>query len=309
MRSRTNGFSHSRRFYARRTILPIIFVLLIVSIAFFLILQGTNALIPDDTTTELATLWEEQNYQEIGELTTNFLKETPLNSNYLFYNGISNFYHALTLVNHDEQQERLDGALYSLRKLLYASPIGYTNRIQYIIGKIYFHKGPFYYDLAEKYLSLVDQSAFKAADIVEYLGVIYLDTERQQAGIEYLLRAIVDNPSDLLYYTVATAYEDLGDYKNSLEYYQFCLLLTKDKILTQKSLIGQGRVFFAMNDLEQAKQILQQVLSDNTQAAEAYFYLGEIYALEEDLVKARANWRKAYNQNKTFIPALERLNS
>ena len=308
MQSKATGFHRSRSFHRQKKIIFSICVFSLGAIGFFLILKATNAAIPNNATSELVTLWEEQNYQKVVELTNNLLEESPLNSNYLFYNGISNFYYALSLINYDERQTRLDTALYSLRKLLHAPPIGSEDRIHYILGKIYFHKGPFYYDLSEKYLRSAEYSTL-TADIAEYLGVIYLDTERQEEGITYLLRAITENPRDILYYTVAGAYEEMEEYASSLEYYQLSFNLTSDTLLLQESLIGQGRVLFAIENLEQAKAIFQQVIDNSPQAAEAYFYLGEIYALENDMVRARANWREAYNQNKTFTPALERLNS
>ena len=309
MHSRTRGFFHSRKIQTHRRVLPVIFLLLVGATGFFFILRETGAVTSNKTTITLNELWQQQEYQHIIETTNDLLIENPLSSNYLFYNGISNFYHAISLVNYDERQTHLDAALYSLRKLYYAPPIGYEKRISYMLGKIYFHKGIFYYDLAEKYLSLAEQSALKADDIVEHLGVIYLETNRPQTGITYLLKAIADNPRDVLYYTVATAYEDTGALEKALEYYQTCIGITEDQFLIQEARIGQGRVRFAMDDLVQAKQIFQQVIDNNIQLAEGYFYLGEIYAREDDMVKARANWREAYNLDKTFTPAIERLNS
>lgn len=308
MRTKTKAFSHSRRFHIQQALFPIAVLILLGAIIIFFILRGANTIIPNNSTTNLIELWEEQKYNEIVELTANLLQTDPLNTNYLFYDGISNFYYALSLLGHNERQSRLDSALYSLRKLAYSPPIGYESRIHYILGKIYFYKGIFYYDLAEKYLMIAEQSSLKANDIEEHLGVINLETERYETGIEYLLRAIENNPRDILYYTVATAYENTEDYERSLEYYQLCIDLTADNVLSQESFIGQGRVLFFLNRLDQAKQLFEQVIDENSQAAEAYFYLGEIYALENDLVKARANWREAYNKNREFTPALERLN-
>ncbi|MGI9256581.1 MAG: tetratricopeptide repeat protein [Salinispira sp.] len=304
--------SHSSRFRLPRSgpkiILSFIFVTVCVVVLFFILLIS-NTIVPDRTTSQLLTLWENGNYSEVADLTDTLLDSEPLNSNYLFYNGVSYFYSALSQVNTDEQLFNLDNALYSLRKLLYAPPIGYESRIHYILGKIYFYKGPFYYDLASEYLTRASQASLDANDIPEYLGVIYLETEQPEAGIKYLLKAIENDPKDILYYTIANAYEDISNYDQSLVHYQLCLDNTIDNILIQKSFIGRARILFKLENFDQAKDIFQKLIDDNTQLADAYFYLGEIYALENDLIKARANWRAAYNQDNTFTPALERLNS
>ncbi len=309
MRSRQRGFSLSRRRTVQQTVLPLALLLIAGTIAIYLILRSTSQIIPDDDSARIIQAWESGDYREVVELSDSALETQPLDPMLLLYNGVSNFYHGVTLVNHDERQSALNSALFSLKKLLHSPPPGYEDEIRYVLGKVYFHKGSFYYDNAEKYLQAVLDSGFEADDIHEYLGVIYIDFGFGERGIEYILRAIETEPRDILFYTAAREYERLGDYQRALTFYNEAQDMTDDSFLSQEISIGQGRILFKTDRLADAAQIFSDVIVANDQAAEAFFYLGEIFLEQGDLVKARANWRNAYNQDRTFTPALERLES
>jgi tetratricopeptide (TPR) repeat protein len=309
MRSQNRGFYQSRRRTVQQALLPVFLFLILGGIALYVIIRNSNQIVPDDGTSELREAWDRQDYQQVSVLSDELLLDSPLDSTLLLYNGIAHFYYGITLVNHDERQEQLNAAMFSLRKLLYSPPPGYREQIWYILGKVYFHKGSYYYDNAVEYFLRCVEGGYQAEDLLEYLGVIYLDLGESQTGIEYILAAIEENPRDILYFTAAEEYEKQGSYELALEYYDTSRRLTSDNFLDQEAKIGRGRVLYATGDFDGSKAILEEVIADNSQAAEAYFFLGEIYAAEGDMVKARANWREAYNQDRSYTPALERLQS
>jgi tetratricopeptide (TPR) repeat protein len=309
MRSQNRGFYQSRRKTVQQAILPVFFVVAVLAIAMFFIIRNSNEIVPDDDNSRVAAAWESGQYAEAASLSDDMLRESPLDSMLLLYNGFSNFYQGITLVNHDERQAHLNRAMFSLRKLLYAPPSGYEEEIWYILGKTYFHKGSYFYDNAAKYFEQCLTAGYEAEDILEFLGVIYLELGDIEKGIDYLLQAIEKNPKEILFFTAAEAFEMQEDYQQALDYFVTSQNLTDDSFLIQQANIGRGRVLFVLGRLDEAKAILEQVIAENSQSAEAYFYLGEIYSAQGDQVKARANWREAYNQDRTFTPALERLQS
>ncbi len=307
MRSRSRGFYQSRRSNFQKAV-PVILIFAFVSaVVLFIVIKSSGTMVPDGNTNAVADAWNRQDYREVVELSSAELLEKTLEPTLLLYHGIANFYYGITLVNHDERQSRFNAALHSLRKLLYEPPVAYRSELWYILGKTYFHKGSFYYDLSDKNLSLADEAGLRANDILEYLGVIHLDFQKYQEAIAYLTRAIEREPRDVLFYTVAEAYENMERLDDAFMFYSKALEMSRDSFLNQEAKIGQGRIFFFKGAHEDAEHIFSEVIDENEQAAEAYFYLGEIYFNRGDLVKARANWRESYNQDRTFTAALERL--
>lgn len=309
MHPRSRGFSQTRKIKLQRAIIPVLLLAGLASVILFFLLRNSEAVLPDTENDRIQTEWDAQNYERVAELTGAELLNSPLNSRDLLYNGIAHFYYALTLVNQDEREGHLNSSIHSLRKLLYDPPAGFQQTIWYILGKAYFHKGPYYYDLSEKYLTMAEDSGFTADDILEYLGVIHLDYGDIEAGISYIQRAIEKTPRAVLFLTIAEAHEEQGNNTEALSYYEEALRRSEDSFLRQEASLGRGRVLFRSNEFEKAQEIFEEIVERNSQSAQAYFYLGEIYFQAGDMVKARAQWREAYNQDRTFRPALERLQS
>lgn len=309
MKSQNLGFSQSRRKTVQLFLLPVILILLVLSVVVFVVVLKSRNTVPDDLNSELNEYWEAEDYLTVLTLSDTQLLSDPLDSTLLMYNGFSHFYYAITLVSHDERISHLDSALYSLRKLLLNPPKDFVDEISYILGKVYFHKGRYYYDSAKVYLQAAYEDGFQAEDLYEYLGVVNLDLGNFDSGIGFIMDAIDIEPRDILFYTAAEAYERNGDLSLAEDFYRQARKLTSDSYLSQESSIGLARVLYTESDFSSALEILQSIVEENSQAAEAFFYIGEIYNEMGDMVKARANWREAYNQDKTFGPALERLQS
>ncbi|MDR0497949.1 MAG: tetratricopeptide repeat protein [Treponema sp.] len=51
-----------------------------------------------------------------------------------------------------------------------------------------------------------------------------------------------------------------------------------------------------------------KVLEENHENADAHYQLGELYAMEGDTTRARAEWRRALRLDPTHGPARGRLN-
>lgn len=309
MRPKSRGFSETRRIRLQRAIIPVLLLALLASVILYVLVRNSEAVLPDTENDQIQKEWDAQNYEQVAVLTGAKLLDEPLNSRNLLYNGIANFYYALTLVNQDEREGHLNSSIHALRKLLYDPPAGFQQTIWYILGKAYFHKGPYYYDLSEKYLSMAEDSGFTADDILEYLGVIHLDYGEIDSGISYIRQAIENSPRAVLFLTIAEAYEEQGNTGEALEYYEEALNRSEDSFLRQEASLGKGRTLFRMEEFDKAQEIFEAIIDRNSQSAQAYFYLGEIFAEAGDMVKARAQWREAYNQDRTFRPALERLQS
>ncbi len=99
----------------------------------------------------------------------------------------------------------LDQAIVSLRRArLVSTPfIGETD---YVLGKAYFNKGKYYYDLAIASMENSLASGYVQKDSHEYIGQAYTQLGDYEKAMEYFLTALKDDSGDLLLLTIGQTY-------------------------------------------------------------------------------------------------------
>ncbi len=260
-------------------------------------------------TEEIIQLWNEKEYGMVLEASNTMLDDEPLNGTGLAFKGFSAFYVALNQITEEQKLLYLEDSIRSLRKALLLSQKQYAPEVEYILGKAYFQKGHFYYDLSIQYLQSSIDHGYVKEDSYEYLGLAYSQLQDYEKSIEYFLKAAEKNPTDLLYLTLAQSYVKTGDYDQAELYVNRAIDRAQDSFMKQKAYFLLADILREDNEYERAKDIYKKILSISPESANAYFYLGEIAEQQGDIPAARANWRDALRYDPNHLGALNRLNS
>lgn len=201
----------------------------------------------------------------------------------------------------------LSAAVASLRRALLDARIAAAEpAAQYALGKAYFHKGYFYYDLAVRYLEGSLALGYDGSDTYEYLGLAYTELGDPR-GLEFFRHALARRPSDLLHLRMAAMLADGDDPQGARDNLIRAIRLTDDPAIEQRARYELGAVYRALDEPASAEDQYQAIIAADERAADAHFYLGEIYAQQGDSDRARAAWREAERLQPRHRRASERL--
>jgi tetratricopeptide (TPR) repeat protein len=241
----------------------------------------------------LAALWAGRQYDELISRCDAALSADPLDWYALSYRGFACFYKAVAQVNQEERIPFLDEAIVALRRARLAPGYGWAVEGDYILGKAYYHKGKYYYDLTIDYLQRALQAGYAADDIYDYLGLAATQLDRVEEGLDYFHKAMAINPTDLLLLSMGQSYLQLGRSPEAEEFLIRAINKTEDPAVEKKSRYLLAQLYFERQDLIKAEGEYNRILALDPNAADAHYYLGEIYLKMTDSVRARSEWRKA----------------
>jgi tetratricopeptide (TPR) repeat protein len=226
--------------------------------------------------------------------------------------GFSSYQLALAQINNHDTQIHIDNCIEALRKALLLRGGANDARIWYVLGKAYYFKGPYYADLAVKYLEEARIMNYQASDLSEYLGLAYAAVQDYRSSVAALSASLgsSDNAavSDLRLLTIAQSYIGLGEHESARAYLVQCIENSKDEDVALKARLLLGQTLLELADTDGAILQFSTINEISGGNADAYFQLGEIYAAAGDAVKARSEWRNAVRVNPSHIPSRERLN-
>jgi tetratricopeptide (TPR) repeat protein len=176
-----------------------------------------------------------------------------------------------------------------------------------VLGKAYYHRGRFYYDLAVEHMARSVELGYSAEDTQEYLGMAYARLGRYEDSVESFSRALERNPSDLLYLTVADTYMEAGRHSRAESYLEDAIAATDDGFLTQRARFMLGEVYIQEGRLEAAQRQFELIIDSNAKSAEAHYQLGRVYDLMGDTERARYEWRETIRIDPNHAGALRSL--
>ena len=208
-------------------------------------------------------------------------------------------------------REYLDECINNLRLALYNANKSLVPQIQYMLGKAYFYKNTistyYYADLAIKYLNLAKENNYVADDIPEYLGLSYASLGMTMESISAFTEALLVRESDTLLLSIAEQYFKANQY-NAAEQYLFRVITNSenDEIII-KSKILLGNIYIAKDDYENALKIFNEIITENDNNADAHYGIGLVYEKQNNLVKARAEWRKTLKIQVNHQGAIKKL--
>lgn len=242
--------------------------------------------------TSLHELWNNRLYDEIITNCEGILATRPLDAQALVFRGFSYFYKAMSEAAQEERVGDLEESIVSLRRSTLQDRSPWPAERDYVLGKAYFHKGKYYYDLAIRYLEKALAQGYTNDDIYDYLGLAYTQLDRVDEGLKHFLAALEKNPTDLLLLTIAQTYLQLKNPGEAKGYLTRAVNKTEDPAVERKSRFLLGQIYFDQSDYFKSEKEYLDILGLDPQSADAHFYLGEIYQKMGDTVKARAEWRK-----------------
>lgn len=283
-----------------------VFIILVAASAgVFFYVRRSNAGLP--TVSGLYKAWEAREYAKVYSDSSLILAERPLDGSVLALNGFSAYYLQLAQTDPSQAGSLLDASIISMRNAWYRVSESERPQIAYILGKAYYQRGYYYADLAEKYLDFAWTAGVRYPDLEEYRGLAASVLADYPKAIIAFTDALASNPSDLLLFTIATAYRKTGDTAKAKQYYSETVRSTKDENLELKSRNELAMILIEEGDVDGAAPEFNAILEKDANFADAHYGLGVIYETQGDLVRARAEWRKTIRLNPVHPGAREKL--
>jgi len=286
-----------------RLVLLIIFVLISV-FAITIVRKRSNTL---PSISSLYEDWNESSYQSLYDKTSRILDARPLDGEVLALHGFASYYLSLEETDSAETRNYLIESITSLRKAWLRVTTHERVNIAYILGKAYYQRGVFYADLAIQYLDYARNNGAEYADINEFRGLSAELLADYTLAISSFTEALVHEPSDLLLFTLARNYRLAGDDEKAKQYLLETIRTTEDELLGMESRFELGMILISENAIDDAEKEFSAILEKDTNYADAHYGLGVVYESRDEMIKARASWRRALKLNPMHEKARDKL--
>ena len=255
--------------------------------------------------------WLAQDYENVYELSNGLLLSDPFHNAARVYHGYAGFYLSVAQTDTIQSQVYLDESINSLRIALYTASEAARPQICYMLGKAYFYKNTlssynYYADLAIKYLNAAQQNGYQMDDIPEYLGLSYASLDMRGESLKAFTNALLVRESDMLLLAIAEQYYGNGQ-ADAAKPYLFRLRNSQNDIILLKSKNLLAKIYIDEGNYADAQAEYEFILEKDPNSADAYYGLGVIYEKQGDLVRARAEWRKALRIQVDHPEALQKI--
>ena len=241
---------------------------------------------------KLPDLFKAEKYDEVITAADAALKGDPLNTVALSYKGFASFYRAVAQNATEERMPYLDQSIVALRRArLVSTP--FSGETDYVLGKAYFNKGKYYYDLAISCMESSLARGYVQKDSHEYIGQAYTQLGDYEKGLDHFLTALKTDSGDLLLLTIGQTYYQMKRTSDAVDYLLRTLNKTEDKDIEERARFLLGGIYLDTGELFKAEEQFTAIVKIDARSADAHYDLGEVYAKMNDPVKARAEWRNA----------------
>ena len=272
---------------------------------------------------ELLRFWENGSYEEVFKRCRAALDSRPMDYFLLTMYGFSSYQLGVSQINNLEAALFFDECVLSLRKAMLMKDAAKDGRLYYVLGKAYWYKGEDFADLSVTYLEKSRELSYSAADIPEFLGMAYASIGDYRSSVAVFAEAL--NPpvqkteargaagredpgssGPLLFY-IARSYLALDEYETAGAYLHRCIEASPDSNVVFQARLLLADALKSAGDTEGAVKQLMEVLEESGDNAEVHYRLGELYALQGETARARAEWRLAIRADPAHAKARMRL--
>ena len=285
-----------RRKRLRVIIIPALSALVVLGVALVLALGIPGRLFGSagqrSVPGKLPDLFRAQKYDELIIAANAVLIGDPLNAMALSYKGFASFFKSSAQDLAEEKMPSIDQAIVSLRRARLAGA-QFGGEIDYVLGKAYFNKGKYYYDLSIACMESSIAKGYVQKDSYEYIGQAYSQLGDNDKAMESFLIALKDDSGDLLLLTIGQTYYQMKRTSDAVDYLLRTLNKTEDKDIEERARFLLGGIYLDTAELFKAEEQFAAIVKIDPQSADAHYSLGEVYAKMNDPVKARAEWRNA----------------
>jgi len=300
------NFSNKKRSF-KKILIVLLFLLCVTSVVYFLYIYNKNyAGIP--SMKEVYADWAEKNYESVYQKTASILKRRAYDGEALAMRGFASYYIFAEQTDFSVSYSYLNDSILNLRQAMYCVSKSQQPKIAYVLGKAYYQKGYYYADLALKYLDIAYNSGEEFADLSEFRGMSASLLGEPERAIDAFSDALSHNPSDLLFFALAENYIKISDKQNAKLYLFETIDKTKDTLLELKCRYLLGSLFLEENKIDDAVKEFNTILEKDMTSADAHYGLGVVYELQGDMIKARAEWRKALKFDPLHVKTRAKLN-
>ena len=316
-KSRTGYGLQIQRIQLIRTAAVLMAAAVLVATSLFVLARLTSR--AGNERKELLRFWESGAFDRAFDASKTALAAKPLDYFLLTLNGFAAYQTGIAQINSFDSTAFIDECIRSLRKAMLLKNAEDDGRVYYVLGKAYGYKGDNYADLAVKYLEKARSLAYDAEDIPEYLGLAYAATGDYRSSVAAFSLALAPppgeggsgaaaEPSDLLLLSIARSYFALEELESARAYLLRCIEVSRDSktVVTARLLLAE--LLSKTGDTDGAESQYMTILNEAGENAEAHYQLGELYALQGDTTRARAEWRLAHKADPAHATARARLN-
>jgi tetratricopeptide (TPR) repeat protein len=256
-------------------------------------------------------LWDAGSYDEVFSVSQEALVSRPTDYFLLTMHGFSAYQLGISQINSLNASQYFDACVWSLRKAMLHKNAEKDGRLYYVLGKAYSYKGESFADLSVSYLEKAKELSFDAADIPQYLGMGYAAIGDYRSSVAAFTEALGNEgelgPSGPLLLEIARSYNALDEYDAARAYLVRCIAISPDSriVLTACRLLAE--VLQKLGDIDGAIKQLRDILDEHGEDAETRYQMGELYFLQGDAARARAEWRLAIRADPAHVKARTRL--
>ena len=252
-------------------------------------------------------LWNRGEYAAVAQIAEERLRISPMDRDALLYAGYSRFFLAVSKISAEERLADLDKSIVHLRRLRARKDTPHPERVDYVLGKAYLFKGPYWADLSVEYLGSSLEKGYKAEDSYEYLGRAYSAIGDLQQALKWYELAAESHPTDRLLITLGEEAFKLGEYNTAAGYYRRAIDGTKDESLEKRGLSQLGQLYYDVGNYIMAREVLEKLVGMEPGNADYQFLLAETYHELGFENEARKTWFAVTRINPAHVGALRRL--
>src|SRR5574344_2166362 len=256
--------------------------------------------------------WHSYDYQGVYDTAGRILNKKPLHNTARTFRGYSAFFLAVSQTDNTQAQTYLDDTINNLRVALQSAKKSSVGQIEYMLGKAYFYKDSmssyyYYADLAVKYLKKSIENNYHSNDTSEYLGLSYAALGDTQSSIASFTEALLVRESDTLLLAIAEQYYKAGTGSAAKQYLNRVNEISQNEDIITRSHVLLGNIYINENNYSDAEKEFNTMLEKNENSADAHYGLGVLYEKQENLVKARSEWRKCLRIQVNHPGAIQKM--
>lgn len=256
--------------------------------------------------------WNKYDYESVYKIAGNILEKKPLQNAARTFRGYSAFFLSVSQNDNTNAQSYLDEAINNMRIAMLNCKSKTLGQLQYMLGKAYFYKDSmssyyYYADLAVKYLKKSIENNYHSNDTSEYLGLSYAALGDTQSSIASFTEALLVRESDTLLLAIAEQYYKAGTGSAAKQYLNRVIDISQNEDIITRSHVLLGNIYINENNYSDAEKEFNTILEKNENSADAHYGLGVLYEKQENLVKARSEWRKCLRIQVNHPGAIQKM--
>ncbi len=241
-----------------------------------------------NTTQELVSLWNTENFEELYAAAKEILEQDPFNKAALQFYGYAALMLGYWHPDETEKEFLIEESIVTLRRLMLLNKKNISGEHAYMLGKAYFYLQ--HYNRSLEYLEASYERNYQSEDIDEYLITLYDVTEQGDKLAQLAKRA--NGEGDIYIYATGRASMLENNFEQATEIFSLLSANTMDLMIKRLASVQLARIYYETSDFSEATKILHTLLDSNPVDTEVLHLLGDTHGASDDLEAARYYWRE-----------------